>query len=269
MIAKMRDYACKGDFREALIIGQNLFAKNSGNPEIFEAYTGVLESVLETEDTSNGKMRYFQQLSAALTIFSETVNMDDSRVAFIMTQEDRLGRLFDGIQQLQKQEERDFVKQKIMANDGILSKLSGATERLKTAADRTAFDTVLQQIQQYDSGIDKDYLMDRQREIYQSVTKQCSKIVDIRLRAFQRSADAEYNEQALAAYERVYQYFKTGKVPIDHKDVISGLFRFDASRLFNETLTYYQYVYAYVLNTLDDDGKFRLTKAAIHSEMRR
>lgn len=160
MIAKMHDYARKGDFREALIIGQNLFARNSGNPEIFEAYAGVLESVMMVENTSSGKMRYFQQLSAALTVFSEATSMDDSAVAFVMSQEDRVGMLFDGIQQLQKQEEREFVKQKIMANDDILSKLPDAMDRLRTAANRTAFDTVLQQIQQYDSAIDKDYLTD-------------------------------------------------------------------------------------------------------------
>lgn len=269
LITKMHDYAHKGDFREALIIGQNLFARDSGNPEIFEAYAGILESMIKVENTSSGKMRYFQQLSAVLTVFSETTSMDDSAVAFIMSQEDRAGRLFDEIQQLQKQEEREFVKQKIMTNDGILSKLPGVMDRLKTAANKTVFDTVLQQIQQYDSAIDKDYLTDRQRELYESVTRRCSKIVDIRLRFFQRTADAEYNEQALAAYERVYQYFKTGKISNDHKDVISGLFGFDASRLFSETLTYYNHVYSYVLSKLDDDGKFRLTKAAIRSEMRR
>lgn len=269
MITKIYDYVHRGNFREALIIGQNLFARDSGNPEIFKAYVDVLESVMKAEDTSDGKMRYFQQLSAALTMFSETVSMDDSVVDFIMSQEDRLAKMLDAIQQLRKQEEREFIKQKIVVNDSILSKLPAATNTLKTAADKTAFDTVLQQIQQYDSEIDKDYLTDRQREVYEAITRQCSKIVDIKLRAFQRMADAEYNERALDAYERVYQYFKSGKVPDDHKEVISGLFGYDAGKLFNETLTYYNHVYAYVLSKLDDDGKFRLTKAAIRSEMRR
>ena len=269
MIAKMHDYAHRGHFREALIIGQNLFARNSGNPEIFKAYVDVLESVMKAEDTSDGKIRYFQQLSAALTMFSDTVSMDDSVVEFIKSQEDRFAKMLDGIQQLRKQEEREFIKQKIVANDGILSKLPAATDALKTAADKTSFDMVLQQIQQYDSEIDKDYLTDRQKEVYDALTRQCSKIVDIKLRTFQRMADAEYNERALEAYERVYQYFKSGKVPDDHKEVISGLFGFDAGKLFNETLTYYNHVYAYVLSKLDDDGKFRLTKAAIRSEMRR
>lgn len=269
MISKMKDFAARGQFREALIIGQNLSARNCGDPEIFKAYASVLESVMEAEDTSDGKMRYFQQISSALTAFSELANMDDSMVMFVMSQEDRLGKLFDGIQQLRMQEEREFVKKKILANDGILAKLKDVTEKARTAPDKPLFDAALRQIQQYDESFDKEYLTDRQKDLYESMTQQCSKIVDAKLRAFQRASDIAYNEQALAAYERVFQYFKTGKVPSDHKDVIGGLFGFDAGRLFNETLTYYNHVYAYILSKLDDDGKFRLTKAAIRSEMRR
>lgn len=269
MISKMKDYAAKGKFREALIVGQNLFAKNSGDPEIFKAYASVLESVMEAEDTSDGKMRYFQQLSSMLSAFSESASMDDAMIKFVMSQEDRLGKLFDEVQQLRKQEEHEFVKKKFVENDGVLANLSNTIEEIKKAADKTSFDAMLHQIQQYDAMIDKTYLLDGQKNLYDSMTQQCSKIIDEKLRAFQRVADIEYNERALVAYEKVFQFFKAGKVSNDHKDVISGLFGFDPSRLFNETLTYYNHVYAYVLSKLNDDEKFRLTKVAIHCGLRR
>ena len=269
MISKMKDYAAQGKFREALVIGQNLFARNSSDPETFKAYAQVLESVMEEENTSDGKMRYFQQLSSALAAFSESVSMDNAMVMFVISEENRLGMLFGGIQQLRKQEEHEFVKKKIMENDGVLAELPDVINALKKAADKPSFDALLQQIRQYDAAIDKAYLTDRQKDIYDSITRQCSKIVEVKLCAFRRAADIEYNERALKAYERVFQFFKTGEVPSDHKEVIRGLFGFDAGRLFNETLTYYNHVYAYVLSKLDDDGKFRLTKAAIHSEMKR
>lgn len=268
MVAKMKAHAAKGEFREALIIGQNLSAVHSGDPEIFEAYASVLETVMEAEDTSDGKMGYFRQMSSALAALSESAAMDDAMVAFVMSQEDKLGKLFDGIQQLRKQEEHMFVKKKVVANDAVLAKLPGVMEKLKKAVDNPSFASALQKIQQYDTAIDKSYLTDRQKEIYDSVTQQCSKIVDTKLHAFQKSADVSYNEQALTAYERVFRYFKESVISEDHKDVISGLFGFDPSRLFNETLTYYNHVYAYVLSKLDDEGKFLLTKAAIRSEMR-
>ncbi len=268
MILKIKDYAAKGKFREALILGQNLFARNSSDPEIFKVYSSVLESVIEAEDTFDGKIRYFQYLSSALTTFSESVSMDDAMIRFVISQEDSLGKLFDKIQQLRKQEEHEFVKKKIVANDDILTKLPNVIEEIKRAKDKSSFDALLQQVQQYDAAIDKTYLIDRQKDFYNSMTQQCSKIVDMKLHMFQREADVEYNEQALMAYERVFKFFK-GKVSNDHKDIIRGLFGFNANRLFNETLTYYNQVYAYILSQLDDDAKLLLTKAAIHSEMRR
>lgn len=269
MIEKMKALATDGKFREALIIGQNLFARNSGNLDTYKAYAALLETVMDIEDTFEGKMRYFQNLSSVLTVFSETVSIQDDMIDFIMTQENKLEKLFNEIQQLQKQEERAYVKKKVMANDDVLAHLPNLMNELQKSRDKTYFDTLLQQLQQCDALIDKAYLTERQKNLYDSITQQCSKIVDTKVCAFQRVNDAEYNEQALAAYERVYQYFKNGKIPDNHKEIISGLFGFDANRLFNETLTYYNHVYAYILSKLDDNGKFKLTKAAIRSEIRR
>ena len=41
---------------------------------------------------------------------------------------------------------------------------------------------------------------------------------------------------------------------------------FDASRLYNETLVYYNHVYNYILGQLSDEEKFTLTKYAVMSE---
>lgn len=269
MLSRMRDYASKGHFREALIIGQNLFFRHSGDIQIFKAYSSVLESVMNAEVTGDGKTRYFQLLSSALTTFSESADMDDDTVAFVMFQEDRLSRLFEEIRQVKKKEYFESVKKKTLANDDILKKLPDAIEGLKKAADKAAFDSLLQKIRQYDSTIDKDYLTERQKALYDSATAQCSKLVDKKLRAFQRAADIAYNDRALEAYERAYRYFKTGEDTNNGEEIIAGLFGFDPARLFNETLTYYNQVYAYVLSKLNEKEKFVLTRTAIRSEMRR
>lgn len=44
---------------------------------------------------------------------------------------------------------------------------------------------------------------------------------------------------------------------------------FDASRLYNETLVYYNHVYNYILNELSDEEKFTLTKYAVMCERKR
>lgn len=265
MLAKMRGYMREGKLHEALIIGQNLFAKNSGDREIFEAYIDVLKNAMRAEPTAEGKMRCFRHFSSALAAFSVAVDLDDSMVAFILSQEDLLDDFLKEIQSLSEYERQASTKKKIEANDVLLAKLPGMIAELRTAKNRTAFDDILLEIQRLDAGIDKDCLTDKQRSFYEKATKQCSELVNDKLHAFRRAEDAIYNEQALEAYERVYQMFKTGDRPSNHKDVIRGLFAFDPKRLFGETLTYYNQVYAYVLSKMNDDEKFILTKAAIVS----
>lgn len=41
---------------------------------------------------------------------------------------------------------------------------------------------------------------------------------------------------------------------------------YDAGRLFNETLIFYNHVYSYIFNKLDDNGKLELTKYSIECE---
>ena len=48
--------------------------------------------------------------------------------------------------------------------------------------------------------------------------------------------------------------------------VSSTLFAFDAGRLFNETLIYYNHVYSFIFGKLDDDGKLALTRYSIECE---
>lgn len=46
----------------------------------------------------------------------------------------------------------------------------------------------------------------------------------------------------------------------------SGRKSYDAGRLFNETLIFYNHVYSYIFNKLDDNGKLELTKYSIECE---
>ena len=86
---------------------------------------------------------------------------------------------------------------------------------------------------------------------------------------FEHNKNVDYNLKAIEAYEKIFVLFKDNIIPDDHMDIIKGLFVFDTSKLFNETLVYYNYVYSYVLNKIDDNGKFLLTRCAIISEKRR
>lgn len=268
MLNKMKEHISNGDIREALIIGQNLFAHTPGDKDVFSAFYSVLWSVTSSTENSEEKMRYFQQLSSALAAFSEATTIDDAAVEYIKSKEDSLKLLYGDIQECRLNEERTLVKGKVLKNDECLQAVHGIISKIAAASNKRDFDSLLQQIQQIDSDIDKDYLTDRQKKEYDSATQECSKLVDEKVRKFEHDKNSEYNLKALEAYEKVFKYFKENKVSGDHKEIIRGLFEFDTTRLFNETLTYYNHVYSYVLSKLNDEEKFVLTKAAIHCEVR-
>lgn len=269
MLSKMKDYATQGDIRKALVIGQNLFTQNPGDIEVFGAYYSVLWSMVTMSTDYDEKQRYFQLLSSVLANFSETAQLDDSVISYIISKEDSLSLLYEEIQKCGEEVQRSALKRRILKNDDALNQIEEVVIRVETATDKTEFDKLLIQLQQLDAEIDKEYLSDRQKSRYELSTQKCSQIVNNKIRKFEREKNVSYNLQALEAYERVYKYFKENKVSENHKTIISGLFGYDPSRLFNETLTYYNHVYSYVLSKLNDDEKFILTKAAIRTEIRK
>lgn len=269
MISKMKNYVACGKLKEALIVGKNLFASNMGDVEIFKAYSFILEAAMRAENTSKGKIVYLNQLTSALSDFSKVTNIDDNMIDFIVSQEERLKRIQEDIDQLRKQEEREYIKNKILSNDNILKSLSSEIENLKDVKDKASFDSTIQKIKQYELAIDKAYLSDRQQPIYDLMIQQFSKIEDLKLHSFKQAEEVKYNEQALASYERVYRFFKTGEALDGYKDIIKGLFEYDSDRLFRETLSYYDNVYSFILSKLNDAEKYQLTKAAIYSKLRR
>ena len=269
MLARMRECASHGEMREALIIGQNLFSHAPGDPEVFGSYFSLLWSIVSTTEGTTEKQRYFQQMSTALAAFSEAVDLNDAMVEYIKGKEDALSTLYQDIQDYQTQRQRETVKAKILHNDQCLKQANEIASKLEAATDQVSFDAALTQLQQCDSSFEKEYLSDRQKAQYESLTRKCSQIVDLKVRRFERDRNVAYNLQAIEAFEKVYRFFKDGNVTEDHKAIVTGLFGFDATRLFNETLTYYNHVYSYVLSKLNDEEKFILTKAAIRSELRR
>lgn len=269
MLKKMREYASAGNYRDALIIGQNLFNHNPGDEDVFEAYFAVLWNIISEATTSKEKRDYAQQLTIIVSAFSENVELNDGVIELIKSKEESVSILYADIQELENAEIREYTKTRLIHNDELLVRVEKTMQQLQKVTEQEQFESILKEIQEIDNQFDKDYLSDRQKAKYESDTRKCSQIVDEKLRSFEHQKNVAYNLQALEAYEKVYRYFKENKVTDDHKAIIQGLFEFDATKLFNETLTYYNHVYGYVLSKLSDDDKFVLTKAAIRTETRK
>ena len=270
MFTLFEKYLSSGMFYEALMIGQNLFNKNNSNKEIFEKYFNLLISfAADSEKTIDERNAFLSQAVTVLDFFCENVELNENIIEYISNKRYELNNASDNIKAKEYELQKNFLKKKIEYHDNTLAIIEKLILKLESVEKTTEFEKVINQIGKVDTTFEKEYLTERQQERYTVLTKKCSEIVDKKTHEFEHNKNVDYNLKAIEAYEKIFVLFKDNIIPDDHMDIIKGLFAFDTSKLFNETLVYYNYVYSYVLNKIDDNGKFLLTRCAIISEKRR
>lgn len=106
---------------------------------------------------------------------------------------------------------------------------------------------------------------------YDRLTKECTEAISRKMQELEYKSNKRYNKTAIEAYAKAYKAFKDDESLCKNWPRLSRLasetlFAFEASRLFNETLIYYNHVYSYIFNKLDDDGKLALTGLSVDCE---
>lgn len=101
--------------------------------------------------------------------------------------------------------------------------------------------------------------------------KSCTDTISAKMRQLEYKDNIDYNKKAVNAYNSAFTSFKNNESRYKDKSQLLGLvsttlFAYDAGRLFNETLIFYNHVYSYIFNKLDDNGKLELTKYSIECE---
>lgn len=252
-----KNYLEEGKISEALMIGQNILNKDINDTDIFNKYFDLLISLGTNNDPSNCE-RFLQQATALLAYYAENADLTLEKIEDIKNKEN----ILDGKKQ-------SLVKIRVAENEDALNVLEKLLGKLGSQDGRKGFEDTLAQIGQVDTVIKEDYLTEKQKQSYEKMTSQCSEIVSKKMNEYNKKEQIEYNLSAVQAYENVFNYFKNKTVVENHKEIIKSLFEYDAAKLFNETLIYYNHVYNYVLSKLDDDEKFIITKYAIMSEKTR
>ena len=111
----------------------------------------------------------------------------------------------------------------------------------------------------------------RKVEDYDQLNKSCTDTISAKMRQLEYKDNIDYNKKAVNAYNSAFTSFKNNESRYKDKSqlfslVSTTLFAYDAGRLFNETLIFYNHVYSYIFNKLDDNGKLELTKYSIECE---
>ena len=268
MMQLFNEYIAKGKVKQALLVGQNLFNNNQNNIKVFESFFDYLLVLAEKSSLDKAKS-LIQQAIGVLALFSENVDITERTVEYLVQKEEDLSCVTQKIIDREESARRERITEEVKYHNDALDILEQLLTKMTNCNNESDFNVLLNDLGRVDQSINRDRLSSTQENKYLMLTKKSSEVVSVKMASFEKKRNRDYNLKAIESYERIFNMFKNRKVVGDHKEVLKGLFVYDASRLYNETLVYYNHVYNYVLNKLSDEEKFTMTKYAIMCEKMR
>lgn len=271
MLNLFEEYKNAGKISEALLVGRNLFNHNPENEAIFSAYFEYLCLLAETLPSIADKEAFAEQARIALAFYSENATLTNDVMDRISAQQQRINTILVELEQAKAEREKAERATVEAHNSACLKKLLILKDTLQSADTQESFDAILVKIGKIDSEIDKDALTEEQNNVYEALTKDHTELIGSKMRQLEYKKNIDYNKKAAEAFASAFERFRKDEGKYKKQTQLftlasKTLFAYDASRLFNETLIYYNHVYSYIFSKLDDDGKFALTRYSIECE---
>ena len=214
----------------------------------------------------------FAEADIALAYFSENVEITEYTLQLIKTCKAQLEIIINDIISIENALAQSALQEIQNKNTVELSNLVDLKARLFLATRKSDFDSLLHFVQKCEMNIEKKYLSQEQNDLYDALTAEYSSIVNDKLIELERIENIEYNKSAVTSFKLVFESFQSAESKYKENQsqlyslVSKNLFGYDAAKLFNETLIYYNHIYSFIFNKLNDDGKYRLTQFSIDCE---
>lgn len=274
MISLFKKFKEAGKISEALLAGRNIFNHNPGNAEVFEEYFSYLCSLAETLPSLADRTDFANQAGVVLSYFIENAEITEDRIADILTYQTRLSTVFSELEKAQQDIAEKELKERLQHNSKSLVELYTLKDKMQTLSSQKELDEILSRIRQIDAAIDKEIFNQEQNNAYEDLTKSLTDLISTKMREFEKEKNIEYNKKAAESFALTFNQFRRNESKYRNQTqlfalVSTSLFAYDASRLFNETLIYYNHVYSYIFSKLDDDGKLALTRFSFDCERNR
>lgn len=98
MLSLFEKYKNDGKITEALLVGRNLFNRNSGDEIIFSAYFEYLCTLAETLPSLADRINFAEQASLALAFYSENAELTSESVDTLSGQQQRIDVILSEIE---------------------------------------------------------------------------------------------------------------------------------------------------------------------------
>lgn len=247
MLSLFEKYKNDGKITEALLVGRNLFNRNSGDEKIFTAYFEYLCTLAETLPSLADRINFAEQASVALAFYSENAELTSESVDALSGKQQRIDVILSEIEST-KAKRVAVERAEIEAhNSECLKKLYSLKDEINRATTQDEFDKILVKIRETDTTMDKDEFTDEQSSIYEFLTRDHTELISEKMHQLEHIKNIAYNKQAADAFASAFERFRKDENKYRNQSQLfllasTTLFAFDASRLFNETLIYYNHV---------------------------
>jgi len=274
MMNLFEQFKSENKITDAVLVGKNLFNKNPDNYDVFNSYFDFLCYLAEMLPNIEERKVYAEQANTALAFYMENAELTESIVEYIDFAETRLNNIVNAIVAAERAVYEESYNKIVGKNEKMLANLLELKEKLSIAKTQKTFDELLIEVKNIEDGIEADVLTDEQKALYDKLTKEYTDTISAKMMGFERDKNIEYNKMAVDSYSKAFEKFKYDENKFKNQNqlfalVSDSLFAYDASRLFNETLIYYNHIYSYIFGKLDDEGKLSLTRYSIECERNR
>lgn len=273
MMNLFEKYKKESRIEDAILVARNLFNQNPGNNSIFKTYFDFLCYLAERPGIAERRF-YAEQAGVALAFYAENAEISEEIVEYINAAQEWLDAILLDIEKCDNKAYEEKYNDARQKNESILTGLLKLLDQLRVAKTQNEFDELLVKIKDTETGINEEIFTDMQRNTYDKLTKEYTDIISKKMLELERKKNVEYNRLAVESYSKAFEQFKNDEKKYKNQnqlfDLVSKtLFNYDASRLFNETVIYYNHVYSYIFSKLDDNGKLTLTRYSIDCESNR
>ena len=271
MLELFNEYKNSDKIAETLLVGKNMVNRYPQDERMFDAYFAYLCGFAERLPALSDRQHFAQLAEVTLAFYEENASLSTDVVSKISQYHKRLNSIFSVISEAQSEsiKKESYVLQS--RNKEKLKELLSLKDSLRKAKSQQTFDKIISQITKIDGEIDKSVLSNEQQTSYDALTKNLTEVVSEKMREFEQRNNVAYNKDAVNSFSDAFQRFKKDSAQFKNQAALFSLvsetlFKYDASRLFNETLIYYNHVYSFIFAKLDDDGKLALTRFSIECE---
>lgn len=256
------------NYKDAVTLIASIYHAHPNNLQYLKDYVIISEKLVG--DISNVEYKkLISDLDLCIDKYRSQVKLNRLKLSELKELELKVQNLKDvfyreDLRNIEKQ--KDEIKLK---NADILNLLSERLISIDSVATEDEFNLILNSVRTAEVNLDVTSMSDEERIAYDTLIDNYANKIQQLTDKFNQIALKEYNLMAIESLHEVYEEFiKNKRKIIKHfaqfkPFLVEKFLSIDVNKLYREANEYYNYVYSYIFNRLDNDDKYTISKLVL------